>query len=146
MDNTALVIKAYKSNIKAHRQIVIYEYDIWPGYFVEGDETKVLELECWEINPAKPPNGFRYQGTKYQYDLRSHNNTRPIAWKVPFLDHPNYNDPDSTLSHLCHNEKCYNWKHHCLENLAYNKARNGCPGGRFCFHTPLCIVPGPFYK
>lgn len=106
-------------------------------------QTEPLKLECWEVNDQFKPIGFTFSNNKYQYDLRSFNGTRPTAWKVPYLNHPHFND--WTLSHLCHNTNCYNPDHHILEPLAWNKARNGCPGGPHCHHFhKLCIIPGPF--
>jgi len=140
------IIASYKRRLVDSRVIVPVEREVWEGFYQKGDERKTVTLRCWQIDPDNVPKGFAFQGGKYQYDLRRHNGKRPLAWRVAFLGHERYDDKNYTLSHLCHNEKCYNWEHHCLESLAYNKARNGCPGGRYCFHDPRCIVPGPFYK
>jgi len=84
----------------------------------------------------------------FQYDLRSSGLVpkRPKAWRVPFLLDPNYNDDTYTVSHLCHDNNCYNWDHHVLETLATNKAKNGCPGGNHCHHVHRCLRPGPYFN
>lgn len=51
-----------------------------------------------------------------------------------------------TLSHLCHNNWCWNYRHHALESLSDNKGRNGCPGGTYCKHIVKCIRPGNYYQ
>lgn len=140
------IIASYKQRLADSRVIISVEYEAWSGFYEEGDDRKTITLQCWKIDPDDVPKGFTSQGKKYQYDLRRYDGKRPTAWRVPFLESREYDDRRYTVSHLCHNEECYNWKHHCLESLEHNKARNGCPGGRYCFHNPRCIVPGPFYK
>lgn len=48
---------------------------------------------------------------------------RPVAYRVPLIAHQAYGDKTTTVSHLCHNNWCYNWDHHTLESLEMNKAR-----------------------
>lgn len=104
-----------------------------------------ITLVCKTVDPVNKPLKFRHQGSKWQYDLRSRGLGRPVAWRVPFIGHLNYTDPNWTVSHLCHNTLCYNPDHHVLEPLDLNKARNGCPGGPHCHHQRKCIRPGPLY-
>jgi len=66
--------------------------------------------------------------------------------RVPYLGTPEYNNDTYTVSHLCHNPACLNPRHHCLETLADNKGRNGCPGPNAgCAHQVPCLIPGPFH-
>jgi len=62
---------------------------------------------------------------------------------VPVLDGQS---TTRTASHLCHNRPCHNPFHLAWEDLAVNKARNGCPGEASCSHLPRCIRRGPHYK
>jgi len=89
---------------------------------------------------------YQYGGLRNKEASMYGINGRPAAWRVPFLHDPNYDNNDYTVSHLCHDESCYNWHHHVLELLAVNKGRNGCPGGPHCHHKITCIIPGPFYN
>jgi len=110
------------------------------------DPVVVKTLDCKVINPNNKPEGFLKKGDKYQYDLRGRfPQERPSAWRIPFLLDTHY-DGNYTVSHLCHNDQCYNWEHHQLEPLDLNKARNGCPGGPHCHHKFKCIRPGPYYN
>ena len=108
-----------------------------------------LSLQCLELPPnIKGMYLFRWQNDKYQYDLRTNlGKGRPVAWRVPFLNSPDFDDSNNyTVSHLCHNNQCYNWNHHVLEPLPVNKGRNGCPGLGRCCHKRKCIRPGPYHN
>jgi|SRR4029079_4290775 len=141
------IIKLYKQRVKANRvktrRIIPVE-----DYFF-GNGRRSVTLNCWELKPGKKP-GFRHKKdyAGYQYDLRAYQLTsqRPLAWRVPFLLHKYYELEGYTVSHLCHNSKCYRWKHHRFEPLPVNKGRNGCPGGLHCHHKEQCIMPGPYYN
>jgi len=61
-----------------------------------------------------------------------------------FVQHPCFIDKQYGISHLCHNNWCYNWRHHIFENNEINKGRNGCPGGIHCFHKVRCERPGHY--
>lgn len=64
--------------------------------------------------------------------------------RLPFNRDVNFTDSNWHLSHLCHNNWCYNWRHHVFEHTETNKARNGCPGGIYCHHIIQCPRPGPY--
>lgn len=162
MNATALVkfreppkttIAEYQKRVKAKALRVRYSMDVWEGYDVAGSDS--IYWNCYEVDPEDPPDGFTIATSKkstkvksYQYSVYIDNKrTRPKAYRIPFLTDPNYLSDAYTVSHLCHNKKCYNWKHLCLETLDQNKARNGCPGGAHCHHfTTHCMRPGPFYS
>ena len=103
---------------------------------------------CKEFDSDGPlPSRFTSNGTKLQYDLRSYNLGRPVAQRVLFLDlFPNhFDDPTWTVSHLCHNERCYAPEHLWFEPLPINKGRNGCPGPHHgCGHKHKCLIPGRY--
>lgn len=126
------IIKEYKESISKAWIDSPISVDVW-----WSDDPIVLD--CKTLATDSKITGFRYQGEKWQYDLRTCNLGRPMAWRVPFLCHPNFQSPNYTVSHLCHNNSCYNWDHHTLENLDENKARNGCPGGDHCHHKIKCL-------
>ena len=141
----------YQQLVLEHVAIVVHSVPVWQGYNFDGDDSTTIDLYCWHLPTI--PQGFTSNGHgKYQFDLRAAkyrsvaNNSRPIAWRVAFADNPNYNNENYTVSHLCHNTNCYNWNHHSLELLPVNKGRNGCPGGRYCFHQKPCKRPGPYYN
>lgn len=139
-------IKQYKDNLLSH--------------WCTADELDLTladgrgHPECKYINTDDKPKYFtKGNNDKYQYDLKIYDEDgqlqskryRPIAWRVPFLEDENFGDNVKyTVSHLCHNEKCYNWEHHVLETLEVNKARNGCPAGKCCRHKVKCLIPGPY--
>jgi hypothetical protein len=111
-----------------------------------------ITLYCRLLPPNIQMELIRWQGTKYQYDLRSKAHKlglgsvakRPDCRRIPFLRHSSYSDPRMTVSHLCHFSDCYNWRHHALQTLEVNKSINGCPGLSHCFHKVKCIRPGPY--
>jgi hypothetical protein len=109
-----------------------------------------LNLECKQINPENLPTGFtRSNEDRFQYNFTDPESPkksryRPVAYRIPFLQHEGFYDQNMTVSHLCHRNWCYNWNHHVLELLAINKARNGCPAGPSCRHTVKCIIPGEY--
>lgn len=147
MDRTALVNRYREALTKAKSDGQITKvptyFEAWPGFF-DHDPTIVRGYtNCWHI--VRPFSGVTYNGKVYQFDLRSHNLGRPIAWRANFLDHPNFDDDGWTVSHLCHNPKCYRPDHHHFEPLEVNKGRNGCPGGPHCHHKQRCLRPGPYY-
>lgn len=108
-----------------------------------------LVLDCKHIDPNNLPCGFTKVGPdRYQYnctipDRPIEKRYRPVAYKIPFLIHPDF-EKGLTVSHLCHDNACYNWNHHVLESLTINKSRNGCPGGPHCHHTTKCLIPGKY--
>ena len=148
VDNTTQeIIKKYKDSVSFNKKICKREVIVEPYFFgFGGDSEYSVTLNCWELDPNMKIFGFRTTEGGFQYDLRNFNATRPKAWRIPFLEHPDYYNPEFTVSHLCHNNRCYNWNHHELEPLAINKARNGCPGGNHCHHRRRCIIPGPYYN
>lgn len=109
-----------------------------------------LLLECKGINPKNLPIGFTCtKDRKYQYNFTDPEATdkkryRPAAYRMPFFLREEFSNPNITVSHLCHNNWCYNWNHHVLELLEINKARNSCPAGPYCHHKVKCIIPGKF--
>lgn len=109
-----------------------------------------LIIDCKIIDDFNLPTGFVKTGPgKYQYNFtdpesESTRRFRPCAYRIPFLSEDGFYDTHMTVSHLCHNNLCYNWNHHVLEPLAVNKGRNGCPGGPSCRHKIKCIIPGEF--
>lgn len=114
-----------------------------PWFAPEGVWT-----DCVAIDPDNLPVGFVHAGNgRYQYNYNHPvmKRYRPVAYRFPFLQHPNYYDEGWTVSHLCHNSWCYNPGHVNLEPLAVNKARNGCPGGEHCHHQVRCLLPGPYF-
>ena len=60
-----------------------------------------------------------------------------------FLLHPQFFNSEYVVSHLCHNPDCVSSEHLVLEKGCMQLARLGCPGGSFCRHPRLCLVPGP---
>lgn len=110
------------------------------------------KLDCKEINHNNLPCGFtQTKDNKYQYNFTDPESTdkkrfRPVAYRIPFLQEDGVYDRNMTVSHLCHQNWCYNWNHHVLESLSINKARNGCPAGPSCRHKVKCIIPGEFSK
>ena len=110
-----------------------------------------LTLHCKYIDAGNLPMGFVSTGIgKYQYNFTNPEaptgtkRYRPVAYRIPFLKNPDFRASDMTVSHLCHNSWCYNWKHHVLEPLGANKARNGCAAGSRCLHKTKCLIPGKF--
>jgi hypothetical protein len=136
------------SIIKEYKKSIMGKWIDDPCFFYQWwDLIKpYIGINCMVIDQSDPPKYFRFQSKKWQYDLRRYNLGRPMAWRIPFLMDPNFNNNNYTISHLCHNPNCYNWEHHVLESLDLNKARNGCPGGPHCHHLIKCIRPGPYYN
>jgi len=69
--------------------------------------------------------------------------TVPRLWF--FSDASTYIDMETnklTVSHLCHTDICCNPQHILAEELAYNQARNICPGPEGCMHSPKCLYRG----
>ena len=148
------IITTYKRRLERRAVRVVKTVEVWHGFFSDEPDADLADYTCWTIDPENIPTGFASAGyvpntdvIKYQYNLRAYNDLRvqrPVAWRVPFLNHENY-DTNCTISHLCHNPSCYNWDHHALEPLEVNKARNGCPGGSHCHHVIKCLIPGPYH-
>ncbi len=120
-----------------------------PWYSPDRD----IEMLCLTLPRSGLPKGFTFSGVKkdsdiprFQYDLGivGGKRYRPVAYRVPFLDHPEFDNPEWTVSHLCHRGDCFNPAHHTLESLAVNKSRNGCPGGPHCHHRVKCLIPGMY--
>src|SRR4051812_38827279 len=139
------IILEYKDILSRNKKIFKKEHVVEDYFYgFGGDHEYSVTLKCWHLEGTIP--GFSQQAEGYQYNLRWFNGTRPKAWRVPFLEDPEYENVDFTVSHLCHNNRCYYWKHHVFEPLAVNKSRNGCPGGKHCHHTTKCLIPGPYYN
>ncbi len=138
----ALIVAKYKQDVRTNW--------IDKPSFVNTWFNASLQLDCKEINPNNLPSGFtRTKESKYQYNFTDPETTekkrfRPVAYRMPFLQEKGFYDPNMTVSHLCHNNWCYNWDHHILESLPINKARNGCPAGPSCRHKVKCIIPGEY--
>lgn len=138
------VVESYKQDVSCVWEDRTTTYNTW--FNPEG-----LTLNCKSIEPSRLPAGFvRVGNERYQYNfsdpeaLSKAERYRPVAYRVPFISDPGYYDKAMTVSHLCHNNWCYNWDHCILEPLAVNKARNGCPAGSSCRHKTKCLIPGKF--
>lgn len=138
------VVRVYKERVSA----------VWldcPRYVPAREWYPATVLHCKTIDPDRLPKGFANsitkarlaggQAPKFQYRVGE---LRPVAYRTPFLSHPCFKDSLYTVSHLCHNNSCYNWDHHVLEPLVLNQMRGGCPGGSHCHHTVPCLMPGPY--
>jgi hypothetical protein len=147
--STNKYIHKYKNSLRIHWMAEPMYIDVlWKhqNYYIKLN-CKVLYREDGTTRFSdRKPSGFRWQGGKYQYDLKQDYGIRPMAWRIPFLLDPNFWDDNMTVSHLCHNPRCYNWNHHILEPLEHNKARNGCPGLERCCHKIKCLRPGPYHN
>lgn len=137
-----------------------YELSIWykpeeyrhPAvqYFIEAVGNNgykyVVRYTCWEFDPNALPPGITQSGVdRFQYSRNRNIFGRPRAYRMTFVAQPEFQDPNLTVSHLCHNPKCHNPAHIVLEPLEVNKGRNGCPGGPFCRHQRNhCMIPGPW--
>lgn len=143
------IINTYLTNLNAAHVVQVQTIAVpW--------QNNPVILNCISIDPANKPKGFRcstpnaqnlsWDQLDWQYDLRTQGSGRPKAYRVPFLNDPNYGDNSYTVSHLCHNSWCHNPAHHALETLPDNKGRNGCAGGLFCLHQVACLIPGPYYQ
>ena len=144
-----LIIEKYKRDVKSvwvnADQIVI------PWF-----QQETLLIDCKRIDDDYLPVGFTKVTTKediprYQYNFtdpikKSAKRNLPTAYRIPFLLHDSFYDQKFTVSHLCHNNWCYNWEHHTFEPLEHNKGRNGCPGGHHCHHKVSCMIPGCYYN
>jgi hypothetical protein len=125
------IIAKYKADVQ----------DVWIG---------PIQLDCKEIKSDQLPVGFvKVSKDRFQYNFKDPmtkdtKRFRPVAYRMPFLTDPCFYDKCITISHLCHNNWCYNWNHHTIETLAVNKARNGCPAGPNCRHTVKCLIPGQY--
>lgn len=108
------------------------------------------KLMCIEIDYAARPDGFSLKNPNtglYSYYIpvpisMQINNAR----RMSFLMHPMYGHSAFQISHLCHNERCYNPFHLAFETAADNTGRNGCCGGPFCGHSVPCLRPGPYFQ
>lgn len=138
------IIKEYKRKVKANRLIFTEKIKV-DQYFKGGAGNSTVKLKCWYIKSKIPLFRGNFDDG-YQYDLRSQGYGRPKAWRVKFLKDVNFNNQEYTVSHLCHDNQCYNYMHHVLETLKVNKSRNGCPGGGHCHHRTTCIRPGKYYN
>lgn len=101
--------------------------DVPQGFVLSTSSAKLAEGAAPPVPVSHPPEA-----------------KRSVAYRVPFFGHACFDDERYTVSHLCHNNECFNWEHHVLESLAVNKSRNGCPGGDHCHHQVRCIMPGPY--
>lgn len=140
------------------RESVIVKYkkdvsSVWRDRTIRHEpwfQPNGLYLSCKSIEPTNLPVGFtNVGGDRYQYNFtdpeapdKAKKRYRPVAYRVPFCADTGYYDKNMTVSHLCHNNWCYNWNHHVLESLSKNKARNGCPAGPSCRHKTKCLIPG----
>lgn len=133
--------KLESSHIKIIQEAVPtgYSYNmVVLNCFLLPNKTSLAGFSCSHGGRSENP-----KDRLYQYSLRSFNNTKPRAVRIPFLLSPNYDDKDYSVSHLCHNKWCLNPRHHVLEDIRVNIGRNGCPAGKSCGHTPRCIRMGP---
>lgn len=146
------IIQEYKSSVQTKAIPVFYHFETWEGYSMDFEN---ISLKCYEIDPLNLPCRFTTSVSKkenkfpkYQFSIYNDEGVRirPQAWRIPFLDHFEFENGKFTVSHLCHNNQCYNWEHHTFETLEQNKARNGCPGGSHCHHQTQCLRPGPQYN
>lgn len=134
------VISQYKASLSADWTAETREIKVWW-------QSGPVQLACKRLPVGVTPPGFACTGKddKFQYSFTfDGKRERPVAYRTPFFGHAKYGDPAWTVSHLCHENWCLNWDHHVLEPLAWNKARNGCPGGPACRHRVKCVIPGPF--
>jgi len=143
------IIQTYKERVRNSARVESITLPVESYFFDSLPAQLSVTLDCWVIDDNNRPKGFT--GNKkegLQYDLRTALPTegRIRAWRVPFLGHRCYTVKGYTVSHLCHNDICVNWDHHCFEPLYVNKGRNGCPGGLHCHHQTRCIRPGPYYN
>lgn len=133
------VVKQYQDTLRSVWTPV--DVALRPWYTPE-----VIILHCKAMPECMPPGFSRVSVDRYQFSFTMDGKRiRPVAYRVPFLMEPGFDDPDMTVSHLCHHNWCMNWEHHVLEPLAVNKARNGCPGGPHCHHRVRCLIPGAYH-
>lgn len=137
------IIKQYKQDLEATWVSASTTIIVW--FQPEG-----LVLNCKRVDADNLPCGFTRVGQdRFQYnftdpEVQHSKRFRPIAYRMPFLANSGFYDKSMTVSHLCHNNWCYNWNHHTLELLEINKARNGCAAGPSCRHKTKCLRPGLF--
>lgn len=132
-------MEAYKDSLRS--AWVAADVTIRPWY--SSDD---VVLHCKAMPDVMPPGFCRVGPDRFQFSFtREGRRLRPVAYRVPFLATPGFDDDSLTVSHLCHHNWCMNWEHHVLESLAANKARNGCPGGPHCHHKVTCLRPGEFF-
>jgi len=139
------VVDQYKHNIQ------IYWMRVPKTIQLKDDSNSTITLFCYYMDPSKPrPYHWCQRDDIYQYSWIDPQDDRrirqrPVAWRMPFLvtDEKKFMDSKMTVSHLCHDRKCYNWNHHVLEDITVNQSRNGCLGPGHCGHNPQCIIPGP---
>lgn len=140
------IVDKYKSDLKS--SWIADTTTITPWFALDG-----YQLECKRVNANNLPAGFVKVGTedreRYQYNFTDPIATtktrfRPTAYRMSFLEHSSFYEKSTTVSHLCHNNWCYNWNHHVFEPLPVNKTRNGCPSGPHCHHVIKCLIPGEF--
>ena len=141
--------KARDSIISKYKLDVSLVWDDRPSQCNPWFKPDGFTLDCKSINPEKLPIGFTQASKdRFQYNFtdpvkqEGTKRYRPVAYRMPFLKHHGFYDKNLTVSHLCHNNWCYNWNHHVFESLEINKARNGCPSGPSCRHKIKCLIPG----
>lgn len=133
------IVQQYKD---ALAPVLVVRDTVFQPWYAED----VQVYACMATPEVLPPGFAKTADDKYQYSFTFEaKRYRPVAYRVPFLMHPEFENPGFTVSHLCHNNWCYNWDHHVLELLAVNKARNGCPGGPHCHHKVKCLIPGQYF-
>ncbi len=112
------IVDLYLQRLHGHAVTEEREYEVWWSQ----DE---VELHCLGIesdDKDKLPVGFacctpksdREKGAdlQYRYNLRSFGLGRPKAYRIPFLNSDHFDDSVGyTVSHLCHNPRCYDPKH-----------------------------------
>lgn len=141
--NRDLIISIYKKDLESVWYCRLTTKQVWY-------QEEPITLDCKALDEEVLPRGFtRVQDNRYQYNFTDPESIgsrryRPVAYRMPFLKNSAFYDKTMTVSHLCHNNWCYNWEHHTFETLDQNKARNGCPGGPSCRHTQKCIIPGRY--
>lgn len=138
---------------RTYKTIVSYNVSVVPSLTDVWYQDDPVKLECWEL----PGNALFTGLTRghdgalgrpmYQFAYthpETRKRSRPCAYRIAFLGTAAFDDAANTVSHLCHNPRCFNWNHHHLESLNINKGRAGCPGGPSCRHKRPCLIPGPY--
>lgn len=142
--NTMEIISQYLSTLKSNWELREKTIPACGDYYLE------TKLQCMFLRPIAGRKIKHFsKGDKWQYQISNSKDSkrvRVIAYRVPFLLNEKYEDPDYTVSHLCHDNECMNPDHHVFEPLAVNKGRNGCPGGSHCHHKKKCLMPGPYHN
>ncbi|CAN6635523.1 hypothetical protein TRVA0_015S01112 [Trichomonascus vanleenenianus] len=127
---------------------------------VRGDRCRINKLGCWcgthrsgytrlQIHP--PNCGCMPPNLRHEKNHRSTCKTKDYKLHiVAFVSTGQRHDPHLQISHLCHNEKCYNPENLDQESAKDNNGRKKCLGPNvvisgeltnLCPHKPPCILP-----